>query len=287
MSSPRHEAATLAARLPDLVVAARRLAHSLLHGVHGRRRAGAGETFWQFRPFASGEPASRIDWRRSARGAQAFVREREWEGAQTVWLWFDRSANMDFRSELAPQTKRDRAAVLTLALADLAVRGGERVGLMGLTRPLAARDVIDRFAQALAAPGPAPEPLPPRVALGARAKIVVIGDFLTPSEEIDARFAALAGEGVEGHALMVADPIEETFPFDGAVDFLDIAGAPTWRAPRAENLRKPYQARLAAQRAAVQAAARVCGWDFALHRTDSSAASALLALYARLEQAVA
>lgn len=287
MSSPRHEAATLAARLPDLVVAARRLAHSLLHGVHGRRRAGAGETFWQFRPFASGEPASRIDWRRSARGAQAFVREREWEGAQTVWLWFDRSANMDFRSELAPQTKRDRAAVLTLALADLAVRGGERVGLMGLTRPLAARDVIDRFAQALAAPGPAPEPLPPRVALGARAKIVVIGDFLNPPEEIEARFAALAGEGVEGHALMVADPIEETFPFDGAVDFLDIAGAPTWRAPRAENLRKPYQARLAAQRAAVQAAARVCGWDFALHRTDASAASALLALYARLEQAVA
>jgi uncharacterized protein (DUF58 family) len=285
--TPRQQAATLAARLPELVVAARRLAHSLLHGVHGRRRAGAGETFWQFRPFASGEPANRIDWRRSARGAYAFVREREWEGAQTVWLWFDRSATMDFRSEMAIQSKRDRAAVLTLALADLAVRGGERVGLMGLTRPLAARDVIDRFAQALATPGPAPEPLPPRTALGARAKIMLIGDFLEPPEEIEARFAALAGEGVEGHVLMVADPIEETFPFDGAVDFLDIAGAPKWRAPRAENLRRDYQARLAAQRAAVEAAARTGGWDFALHRTDSSAASALLALHARLEQAAA
>jgi uncharacterized protein (DUF58 family) len=287
LSSPRNQAAELAARLPDLVVAARRLAHSLLHGVHGRRRAGAGETFWQFRPFASGEPANRIDWRRSARGAQAFVREREWEGAQTVWLWFDRSPTMDFHSDLASQSKLDRAAVLTLALADLAVRGGERVGLMGLTRPLAARNVIDRFAQALASPGPAPGPLPPLTALGARAKIVLIGDFLVPPAEIEARFATMAGEGVEGHILMVADPVEETFPFAGAVDFLDIEGSPRWRAPRAENLRAPYQARLAAQRAAVAAAARVCGWDFALHRTDASAASALLALHARLEQAAA
>jgi len=262
-----------------------------MHGVHGRRRAGPGETFWQFRPFASGEPANRIDWRRSARGAQAFVREREWEGAQTVWLWFDRSATMDFRSELSGQSKLDRAAVLTLALADLAVRGSERVGLMGLTRPLAARNIIDRFAQALAAPGvlqnPAPEPLPPLTALGTRAKIVLIGDFLVAPAEIEARFAALAGEGVEGHVLMIADPIEETFPFAGAVDFLDVGGAPKWRAPRAENLKAPYQARLASQRAAVKDAARVCGWDFALHRTDASAAGALLALYARLEQAAA
>jgi len=287
LTSPRNQAAELASRLPDLVVAARRLAHSLLIGVHGRRRAGPGETFWQFRPFASGEPANRIDWRRSARGAQAFVREREWEGAQTVWLWFDRSATMDFRSELSTQTKLDRAAVLALALADLAVRGGERVGLMGLTRPLAARDVIDRFAQALAAPGPAAEPLPPPTALGARAKIVLIGDFLIPPADIAARFAALAGEGVEGHVLMIADPIEETFPFAGAVDFLDVGGAPQWRAPRAENLKAPYQARLAAQREAVKDAARLCGWDFALHRTDASAASALLSLHARLEQAAA
>ena len=127
-----------------------------MHGVHGRRRAGPGETFWQFRPFVSGEPANRIDWRRSARDAHAFVREREWEAAQTLWLWFDRSPSMDFRSDLAQSRKLDRAAVLTLALADLAVRGGERVGLLGLSRPLAARDVIDRFAEILAAPGPAP-----------------------------------------------------------------------------------------------------------------------------------
>ena len=98
----REEASTLAARLPSLVVAARQVAQTVLHGVHGRRRAGPGETFWQFRPFISGEPAARVDWRRSAREDHAFVREREWEAAHTIWIWFDRSPSMAFASALAP-----------------------------------------------------------------------------------------------------------------------------------------------------------------------------------------
>jgi uncharacterized protein (DUF58 family) len=283
---PREQAADLAARLPDLVVAARRLAHSLLHGVHGRRRAGPGENFWQFRLFASGEPASRIDWRRSARGTQAFVREREWEAAQTLWLWFDRSATMNFRSDLAPASKIDRAAVLTLALADLAVGGGERVGLLGLTRPIAARDVIDRFAEVLSHAGPAPAPLPPQAAIAARSKLVLIGDFLAPPLEIEANFAALGALGAEGHVMMVADPVEEVFPYQGHMDFLDMAGKPIWRAPRAEDIRARYHERLAAQRDAVERAARARGWDFLGHRTDASAAAALLALHARLAEPV-
>src|SRR6201995_1240419 len=134
-TSIRHDAATLSARLPSLVIAARRVAQTVRHGVHGRRRAGSGETFWQFRPFLSGEPSTRIDWRRSAREERAFVREREWESAHTVWIWFDRSPSMRFASSLGPASKVARAALLALALADLGVAGGERAGLLGLTRP--------------------------------------------------------------------------------------------------------------------------------------------------------
>src|SRR5471032_1856091 len=124
----RRDAATLAARLPSLVIAAKQVAQSVMHGVHGRRRAGPGETFWQFRAFQSGEPAAGIDWRRSAREGRAYVREREWEAAHTVWIWFDRSPSMAFASTLAPVSKIDRAALLALAFADLCVRGGERAG---------------------------------------------------------------------------------------------------------------------------------------------------------------
>jgi uncharacterized protein (DUF58 family) len=282
----REEAATLAARLPSLVIAARRIAQSVMHGVHGRRQAGPGETFWQFRPFVSGEPAARVDWRRSARENRAFVREREWEAAHTLWLWFDRSPSMDFGSALAETTKLDRAAILTLALADLAVRGGERVGLLGLSRPLASRAIIDRFAEILAAAGRsgAPAALPPPEPIAARSKVVLIGDFLSPSDEVARSFTALGAAGVEGQVLMIADPIEETFPFSGHTEFRQTGGEMRFRTPRAQNLREAYLARLAAQRETVRAASARRGWDFAMHRTDQSAAGALLSLTARLSQ---
>ena len=60
----------LAARIPRLMLDARRVAATIIHGVHGRRRAGPGENFWQYRRFVSGEPSGNVDWRRSARDDQ-------------------------------------------------------------------------------------------------------------------------------------------------------------------------------------------------------------------------
>jgi len=282
----QREAASLAARLPSLVVAARQVAQTVRHGVHGRRRAGSGETFWQFRPFLSGEPAARVDWRRSAREERAFVREREWEAAHTIWIWFDRSPSMRFRSPLAKAAKIDRAAVLALAFADLCVRGGERAGLLGLTRPVAGHGVIERLAEAIAADerlhGPTAAPLPPASPVPRRAMALLVGDFLSDLGEIEQTLRAVAGEGALGEIVMIADPIEETYPYEGHVEFLDAAGFARLRAPRAEDLREPYLRRLAAHREAIRSIALRQGWGVALHRTDQSAAQALLALRSRL-----
>jgi uncharacterized protein (DUF58 family) len=284
----RRDAATLAARLPSLIVAARQVAQSVMHGVHGRRRAGPGETFWQFRPFISGEPAAAVDWRRSAREDRAYVREREWEAAHTVWIWIDRSPSMAFVSQLAQASKIERATVLGLAAADLLVRGGERVGVLGLTRPLATRGVIERFAEALALDerlSASQSALPPPVPLAARSKVVLLGDFLSDEAAIRRAVDALSAQGAQGQALMIADPIEETFPFEGHTEFVGADGVTRLRAPRAQGLRDAYLARLARHRDAVRAACAARGWDFALHRTDKPAAQALLALRMRLEGA--
>ena len=282
----RRDAATLAARLPSLVVAAKQIAQSVMHGVHGRRRAGPGETFWQFRPFISGESAGGIDWRRSARDDRAYVREREWEAAHTVWIWIDRSPSMAFVSELAQASKIERAAVLGLAIADLLVRGGERVGLIGLTRPVATRGVIERFAEALALDerlSGQGAPLPPQIPLAARSKVVLIGDFLSEESAVRSAIDTLSAQGAQGQALMIADPIEETFPFEGHAEFVGADGAARLRAPRAQSLREAYLARLSRHRDTVRAACASRGWGFALHRTDRPAAQALLALRMRLE----
>src|ERR1700729_703237 len=140
---------TLAASMPRLILEARRGAATGIHGLHGRRRAGPGENFWQYRRFISGEPASRVDWRRSARDDHLYVRELEWEAAHTVWIWPDRSPSMNFASPLVRDSKLFRTLVVAMALAEILVEGGERVGIPGLMRPTGSRNIIQRMAQAI------------------------------------------------------------------------------------------------------------------------------------------
>src|SRR6202020_2428251 len=285
-ASIRRDPTTLPLRLPSLVIAARRVAQTVRHGVHGRRRAGSGETFWQFRPFLSGEPSSRVDWRRSAREERSVVREREWEAAHTVWIWFDRSASMQFASSLAPVSKIDRAALLALAFADLCVRGGERAGLLGLTRPLATQGVIERFAEAIATDerlrGPPRTALPPALPAAPRSMVLVIGDFLSEPEDVARAIRAVSAEGAIGELVMIVDPIEEIYPFSGNTEFLHPAGSLSVLTPRAQNLREAYLARLAAHREAIRGICARSGWGMSIHRTDGSPAEILLALRMRL-----
>lgn len=284
--SLRLEAATLSARLPSLIVAARNVAQTVRHGVHGRRKAGSGENFWQFRPFVSGEPSSQIDWRRSAREERTFVREREWESAHTVWVWFDRSASMRFASPLAPASKIDRAAVIALAFADLCVHSGERAGFLGLTRPLANQGVIESLAEAIATDerlrGPSDAPLPPPAPAKARSLVLIVSDFLSEPLEIEQALKSVAADGAVGELVAIVDPIEETYPFSGNVEFLHPAGSMRLVTPRAQSLREAYLERLAAHRAAVKEISTRLGWGLTLHRTDASAAEVLLALRMRL-----
>src|SRR5262249_17436494 len=117
----RHRAEQAAAALPPLLVAAERGAATVAPGVHRRRRVGRGETCWQFRQYEPGGAATRIDWRESAKSQRLYVRETEWEAAQSVWLWRDASRSMSYSSaEYLPgatwPSKRDRAELLLVAL---------------------------------------------------------------------------------------------------------------------------------------------------------------------------
>jgi uncharacterized protein (DUF58 family) len=274
-------ARTLAARLPDLLVAARRIAANVMIGLHGRRRAGPGETFWQFRPYMPGEPARRIDWRRSGRDHHLYVREREWEASQTVWLWADLSPSMDFRSRLSTTTKLDRAVVLLLAVAEMLGRGGERVGVPGLSEPRVGRDTAERIAAVLAK-GAGQMDWPKLERVGRFSDVVVISDFLSPPEVLSERLRAIAGRGANLHLLQVFDPAEEAFPYEGRLEFRDPESGETWLTERAGGLRAGYREKLEAHRDLIRSYARAAGFSFAIHHTDRPAAEGLLFLQARL-----
>lgn len=272
----------LGATLPPLLVEAERIAATVMPGVHGRRRAGPGEAFWQFRPYVAGDQASRIDWRQSAKTDRVFVRETEWEAAQTVALWCAGGPGMEWRSGREVPAKALRAQLLLLALASLLLRGGERVRIFGLPRPFAGRAALPQIAESLAQMAKLPEDQ--RLARHVRA--VLFGDFWDPLEETRKRIAALATQGVRGHLVQVLDPAEETLPYAGRVRF-EAVGASSLAAliPRVESVRDLYAERLSRHRAGLQALAASAGWTFATHRTDQPPENALLALYQTLAPA--
>ena len=175
----RAGAEAASAALPALMLSAERLAASLTAGAHGQRRAGTGEDFWQYRPATQGDTARSIDWRRSARSDGQFVRDREAQVAQSAVLWVSAAAGMDFSGGADRPAKRDRAALLALALALGLLAGGERVALAGQP-PRPGRMQADRIAEALVAraPLPADEDTPPAEALRPGQRIVLIDDFL-------------------------------------------------------------------------------------------------------------
>lgn len=283
-SAGAHRAEALGESLPPLMVAAERVAATVAQGVHGRRRVGQGDSFWQFRPFVAGDPTSRIDWRVSAKSDRAFIRETEWEAAQTVAVWADRSASMGWRSRGAATDKRERAVLLLLALASLLLRGGERVLLMQSdARPVAGRGALDRLAARLASDQAANETgLPPRILLPRHAKLVLFGDFLSPLEEIHAAIARLAAVPVTGHLLQVLDPAEAELPYSGRVRFRGLAREADALIPRVETVRDAYSSRLAEHQAGLGQIASAAGFSFAVHRTDHAPATALLGLYSAL-----
>ncbi len=282
VETAKQSAQRLVAAMPRLVLEARRVAASVFHGLHGRRRAGPGENFWQYRRFHSGEPASRVDWRRSARDDHLYVREREWEAAHTIWIWPDRSPSMDFCSKQGLEWKLDRALVLAFALGELLVRGGERVGIPGIMRPTANRAVIDRMAEAILHESGSPESLPPPFTAGPRDEICLLGDFWNPAAEVTSALATMASGGAMGHVAQIVDPAEETFPYGGRVEFLEPEGAGSITVGRAEMWREDYVRRIALHRDRIREEAARHGWGFMIHRTDRPASELLLALRARM-----
>jgi len=283
--SVQHRAEELAAALPPLLVAAERVASTVAQGVHGRRRVGQGESFWQFRQYETGDAAQRIDWRESGKSQRLYVRETEWEAAQSVWLWRDASPSMDWRSSAALPTKQARADLLLLALTALLIRGGERASLLGSgAPPMNGRAALNRIAAFIGRPAGSEvaASLPVFEALPRHAQLVLIGDFLSPLADIQRAVAHFAAAGLRGHLLQVLDPAEETLPFNGRVRFEGLEDNDEILISRVETVREEYAGRVAAHREGLAAIVRPVGWSFATHRTDRPPPTALLALFTAL-----
>lgn len=279
---PRAEA--LGHSLPALLAGAEALASVVALGEHGRKRSGQGDEFWQYRAAQPGDPLRMIDWRRSGRSDQHFLREHEWQSAQSVTIWADLSQSMGFSGAADRAPKSDRAALLALALAVLLLRGGERVGLAGDGAPKSGRAQILALAQGLIKDGSGLDYGRPEVGgMVSHGRAVFLSDFFGPIEAVETALIWAADRGVKGALVQILDPVEEDFSFDGRTIFESMGGDLRHETRKASDLRRQYQDRLAARKDRLGSFARSLGWQFSVHHTDNAAQSALLWLYRALE----
>lgn len=281
----RHQAESAAALFPAMLLEAERIAQSVSTGLHGRRRPGPGETFWQHRPYAFGDPVSSIDWRQSARAAdRLYIRQNEWEAAAAAYLWRDPSRSLDYASDKAFPTKRRRADILLTALTILLSEGGERIGLLGAERrPFQGRTAPERILEALDIDAyDNDRSAPPAATTPIGARVVMASDFFTAPQEIERAVNLLASNGAKGVILQICDPAEEEFPFEGRVEFHDLESADRLVFGQTGSLAKAYKAKFGAHRDALKTIAGKTGWTFLAHRTDKAPQTALLALFTAL-----
>ncbi|MGI3169534.1 DUF58 domain-containing protein [Pseudooceanicola sp. C21-150M6] len=283
--SLRQRAESEAASFPPLLARAEHLAGTVLLGDHGRRRAGLGDDFWQYRPVQPGDPRRWIDWRRSARSDDRFVREREWQIAQSVMLWVDQAASMRFTSDDKLPEKSERARLLALATAVLLIRGGERVGLTGtLLPPRRARNQILRLAEFFSVPDAGDYGVPEHRAMIPNARALFVSDFLGDLKEVELGLTKAADRGMRGILLQVLDPSEEAFPFKGRTIFQSVGGTLSHETLKASDLRDRYLQRLAERKDRLLTLCQATGWQYLLHHTDASAQTALLQVYQALDR---
>ncbi|WP_397543721.1 DUF58 domain-containing protein [Roseovarius salis] len=274
-----------AARLPPLLARAEHLAGTVLLGEHGRRRAGLGDDFWQYRPVQAGDERRFIDWRRSARSDTEFVRQREWQIAQSVAIWVDNSASMRFASDAGLPDKADRARLLALSVAVLLNRAGERVGLAGDHLPPRRGEAqMMRLAEALNRNGDEDYGRPESTGILPQGRALFVSDFMGDITEARTALTAAADRGVQGVLLQVLDPAEEAFPYRGRTIFESVGGTLAHETLKASELRERYLARLAERKAEIAALCAMTGWRYGLHHTSDSPQSALLWLYRAFDE---
>ena len=176
-----------------------------------------------------------------------------------------------------------------LAAAELLVRGGERVGLLGLTQPTASRKAATRIAEAIARASGADAALQ-RAACRRKARLarfsgaILFSDFLDPVEDDRARTRS-AGRRRRHRPPGAGRSIRPRRR-------CPTRAARSSSAPKAASAGSPIASR-AARRTTRSGSPRIApssselatrlGWSFLVHHTDRPAAEPLLTLIMRLQ----
>lgn len=265
----RTESEALAQSLPALLQTAEHVTATLVHGQHARRKSGIGQSFWQFREYAAGDRPQDIDWRQSAKTNSVYIRQKEMETTQKTLFWCAGSSNMHFHSDNTKYSKQEAAAIICLTIALLLTHGEEQIGVLGDSKTGRSERRIEQLGQYLIS-AREDEHLPATMTanIPLHTNLILASDFLSPIEDISTTFKTLAMRAGRSVVIMILDPAEIDFNFQGRVTFENTSDKETIN--HASSVRAQYQDRILAHIKSVDSLCKDLGWTFILHRTDEA-----------------
>jgi uncharacterized protein (DUF58 family) len=280
--SPRFEAEKLAASTPDLKILSQRIAAHILHGPHATRKAGSGEAFWQYREYIAGDAPNSIDWRQSAKTDRIFIRQKEQYKAQRHLFWVQRNTNMDFCSNKNLLSKKQAAGVIALALALLHTRGGELIGFAEQGSAGHSERSLQNFENILFQPNDSVLPND-HIVLPKSCGIVLVGDFLSPPEEIERSLTALGRQTRNGTVIQILDPAELSLPYQGRAIFEN--GPARVLVNNVRDIAAEYAERIEMHNVMLKSIISKLGWHYTQYVTSHDPAALLLGLWKKSMEA--
>ncbi len=286
--------------LPSLPLRARYLVESFMTGRHRSPIKGTSPEFAEYRSYQVGDELRRIDWRLYGRSDRLCVKQFEDENQLRICLALDLSASLRYASKPGSMSKFDFARTLLAAVALLARRQQDAVGLalLGDTGQAADGSLYDflRPAASLAhhhavfgrletppetSSVSLPDALLRLAALMPRGGLVVLAsDFYTEVQKLDGILRLLRSQRVEVIGLHVLDPMEIDFADDSAGVFVDLEDGAS-QALHTADCRAGYLERFAAFRQELTECFNNHEAELVLLRTDATPLAALTAYLAR------
>lgn len=269
-------ATDIAKNLPGLLLEAERVAHGFMRGVHGRRKIGSGEAFWQFRQWQDGDNPKEIDWKQTAKSDDIYIKQMEWEASQAAWLFRDGSPSMSFSSSKKCLLKKDYAEILLLSLSIVLLNGGERVGLLGTDLPLQVGcNSVPRICEYL--PNQRNFNLASQISVNSQA--VIISDFFSNLEEVKKICSSLALKKIKGVLVQINDRAEEILPYKGRINFSAMSGGDEKLISKVEDITDEYRKNFLSHRDNIQTFAKSIGWGFLHYNTNMKLEDPLHEIY--------
>lgn len=268
-----------ALRALDLTV--RRRVEGMLGGDYRTALSGVGTELARVRPYEPGDDVRRLEWNVTARTGQPHVAVHMAERALTTWLVLDTSPSMNFGT--AERRKFDTAEGVALAVAHIATRRGNRLGVVTFGGPklqampprqgrnglFGALLAVRNEAQPDGATGTGLRQALPHTAELAlqHGVVVVVSDFRGERGWEPALLRLVSRHAVI--AVEVRDPREDEIPDVGEIDMVDPETGDMLRVDTSDRgLRERFAAEAAAERHALEHAITRTGAGFVSVSTE-------------------